>query len=70
MTEAIQFIISGIAIGSIYSLVGLGFCIMYASSETVNFANGDSVMFGAILGVTFCVDLGFYTWNSHRETHG
>ena len=62
MSEALQYLFSGLAIGSIYSLVGLGFCIMYATSETVNFANGDSVMFGAILGVTFCVDMGWPMW--------
>jgi len=62
MSEALQYLFSGLAIGSIYSLVGLGFCIMYATSETVNFANGDSAMFGAILGVTFCVDMGWPMW--------
>jgi branched-chain amino acid transport system permease protein len=62
MTEVIQYLLSGIAIGSIYSLVGLGFCIMWATSETVNFAQGDSVMIGAILGVTFCVDMGLPIW--------
>jgi branched-chain amino acid transport system permease protein len=62
MSEAVQYLLSGLAMGSIYSLVGLGFCIMWATSETVNFANGDSVMFGAVLGVTFCVDLGLPIW--------
>ena len=62
MTEALQYFFSGIAMGSIYSLVGLGFCIMYATSHTVNFANGDSAMIGAILGVTLCVDMGFPLW--------
>jgi len=62
MVEVLQYSLSGIAMGSIYSLVGLGFCIMYATSKTVNFANGDSAMFGAILGVTFCVDMGWPLW--------
>jgi branched-chain amino acid transport system permease protein len=62
MTEALQYLLSGLAIGSIYSLVALGFCIMWGTSETVNFAQGDSVMVGAILGVTFCVDMGWPIW--------
>jgi branched-chain amino acid transport system permease protein len=62
VTEAIQYLLSGIAMGSIYSLVGLGFCMMWATSGTVNFAQGDSVMIGAVLGVTFCVDMGWPIW--------
>lgn len=59
MTEVLQYLLSGVAIGSIYSLVALGFCMMWATSRTVNFAQGDSVMIGAVLGVTFCLDRGW-----------
>ena len=62
MTEVLQYLLSGVAIGSIYSLVALGFCMMWATSGTVNFAQGDSVMIGAVLGVTFCLDKGVPVW--------
>ncbi len=62
MSEILQYLISGIAIGSIYSLVALGFCIMWSTSQTVNFSNGDSAMLGAVLGVVLCVDMGLPLW--------
>jgi branched-chain amino acid transport system permease protein len=36
--------------------------MMWATSGTVNFAQGDSVMIGAVLGVTFCLDKGVPVW--------
>ncbi len=44
-----QFIVSGIAIGSVYSLVALGFQITYSISNTMNFSQGASVMLGAVI---------------------
>ncbi len=45
----LQLVISGLALGSIYSLVALGFNITYATSRTVNFSQGQSVMVGAVV---------------------
>ena len=45
----LQLIISGLALGSMYSLVALGFNITYATSRTVNFSQGQSVMVGAVV---------------------
>ena len=44
----LQLVVSGLAIGSMYSLVALGFNITYATSRTVNFSQGQSVMLGAV----------------------
>ncbi|NEQ32787.1 MAG: branched-chain amino acid ABC transporter permease [Leptolyngbya sp. SIO4C5] len=44
-----QLIISGIAIGSMYGLVALGFQMTFAVSKTMNFSQGASVMLGAVL---------------------
>jgi len=44
-----QLILSGIAIGSMYGLVALGFQITYAVSNTMNFSQGAFVMVGAVL---------------------
>jgi len=49
----LQFLISGITVGSIYALVGLGFTIIYNASDVVNFAQGEFVMIGAMSAVTF-----------------
>ena len=54
----ISAIVSGLAVGSMYGLIALGFHTTYVVSNTVNFAQGSSVMLGAVLGYTFAVRLG------------
>lgn len=44
-----QSIASGIAIGCVYGLVGIGFCVIYNASGIVNFAQGAFVMLGGML---------------------
>ena len=44
-----QLLLSGIAVGSLYGLVALGFQITYAVSNTMNFSQGASLMVGAVL---------------------
>src|SRR5215475_11441853 len=55
----ISAILSGLALGSMYGLIALGFHITYVVSNTVNFAQGSSMMLGAVLGYTFAVKLGW-----------
>jgi branched-chain amino acid transport system permease protein len=52
-------LISGLALGSMYGLLALGFYMTYAVSSTVNFAQGSSMMLGAVLAYTFAVTLGW-----------
>jgi branched-chain amino acid transport system permease protein len=52
-------IISGLGLGSMYGLLALGFYITYAVSSTVNFAQGTSMMLGAVLCFTFKIKLGW-----------
>ena len=52
-------LITGIALGSMYGLLALGFYITYAVSSTVNFAQGSSMMLGAVFAYTFAVTLGW-----------
>lgn len=53
MSAIVQYLLSGISIGAIYSLIGLGFSIMWSASRAANFAHGDVVMLGAVLAVVF-----------------
>ncbi len=53
MTGFIQLLVSGVATGCIFGLVGLCFVFIYQSSKVVNFAQGEFVMAGALLGVWF-----------------
>ncbi|ADH63434.1 inner-membrane translocator [Allomeiothermus silvanus DSM 9946] len=47
MSDFFQFLISGIAVGSIYALAALGFVLIYKSSRVINFAHGQFIAIGA-----------------------
>ncbi len=49
----LQYLISGITQGGVYALIGLGFMVIYNSSQVINFAQGEFVMLGGMLAVTF-----------------
>jgi branched-chain amino acid transport system permease protein len=55
----ISSIVTGLAVGSMYGLIALGFHVTYAVSNTVNFSQGSSMMLGAVLGYTFAIRLGW-----------
>jgi branched-subunit amino acid ABC-type transport system permease component len=42
-------VIAGLGLGSMYGLLALGFHVTYAVSNTVNFAQGGTMMMGAVL---------------------
>lgn len=52
-------IITGLGLGSMYGLLALGFYVTYSVSNTVNFAQGSTMMLGAVLCFTFWVTLGW-----------
>ncbi len=47
--EIIQLVVSGLTVGSIYALVGLGFNLIFNSTDVINFAQGEFVMVGGVL---------------------
>jgi len=47
--QFLQYLINGLATGSTYALVGLGFTIIYAVTRIINFAQGEFVMLGGML---------------------
>ncbi|NDV24261.1 MULTISPECIES: branched-chain amino acid ABC transporter permease [Desulfovibrionaceae] len=49
MEYYLQLIINGLVVGSIYSLVALGFVIIFKATKVVNFAQGEMVMAGAYI---------------------
>ena len=52
-------ILTGLGLGSMYGLLALGFYITYSVSSTVNFAQGSSMMLGAVFAYVFSVTLGW-----------
>lgn len=51
--EIIQLTIQGLALGSIYALIALGFVIIYKATEVINFAHGALMLVGAFVTYTF-----------------
>ncbi|MGI9616775.1 MAG: branched-chain amino acid ABC transporter permease [Acidimicrobiales bacterium] len=54
----LQLIVGGLALGSIYALVALGFVLVYKSTDVLNLAHGEFVMLGAYFSVTLLVTEG------------
>ena len=57
-----QVLFSGLALGSIYALVALGFVLIIRATNVVNFAQGDFAMLGAYAMVTFFTILHLPYW--------
>jgi branched-chain amino acid transport system permease protein len=51
--------LSGLGLGSMYGLMALGFYVTYAVSGTVNFAQGSTMMLGAVLTYSLAQTLGW-----------
>jgi len=47
----IQQLINGLALGSVYALIALGYTMVYGILQLINFAHGEVYMLGAYLGV-------------------
>jgi branched-chain amino acid transport system permease protein len=47
----LQFVLSGVMVGSIYALIALGFTIVFNATEAINFAQGEFVMLGGMTAV-------------------
>ncbi len=47
-----QYLATGLVVGGVYALIGLGFVIVYRVTRIINFAQGEMVMLGALVTVT------------------
>ncbi len=50
MRELLQHIINGVSQGAIYSLIALGYTMVYGVLKLINFAHGDVFMIGSMVG--------------------
>ncbi len=48
-STGLQWIVSGLTVGSIYALVAMGFSVIYSSTRVINFAQGEFSMLGGML---------------------
>jgi branched-chain amino acid transport system permease protein len=56
-SQIVQFLFTGITIGTIYGMVALGFNIIYNATGIINFAQGEFVMLGGMFMVWFTAAL-------------
>ncbi|CCD94475.1 putative branched-chain amino acid ABC transporter (permease protein) [Bradyrhizobium sp. ORS 375] len=49
MSNLLDLIVAGLATGAIYALVAVGFTLLWQTSQTINFAQGEFVMLPAFL---------------------
>src|SRR6267143_1580525 len=66
----VSAIVTGLAVGSMYGLIALGFHVTYVVSNTVNFSQGSSMMLGAVLGYTFAIRFGWPMPFAERGSNG
>ena len=62
MSTWLQYIVTGITMGSIYALIGLGYVTIYRTSHVVNMAQGSFVMLGSFLGYSLLKEIGLPYW--------
>jgi branched-chain amino acid transport system permease protein len=58
VTAFIQYVIGGVATGSVYAIIALGFVLVYKGTDVFNFAQGNMMMLGAFLAFTALSTLG------------
>jgi branched-chain amino acid transport system permease protein len=58
----LQLLVTGITMGSVYSLIALGFVTIYRSSRIVNMAQGSFVMFGGLFAFSMFLEIGLPYW--------
>lgn len=52
MTQLMQYVVGGVATGSLYALVALGIALLYRSSRVLNFAHGDQATLATFVAFT------------------
>jgi branched-chain amino acid transport system permease protein len=56
VTDILQLLVAGLATGAIYALVAIGFALLWQTSQTINFAQGEFVMlpaFFVLIGMNY-----------------
>jgi branched-chain amino acid transport system permease protein len=62
MDILLQLIFSGIALGMIYAVIAFGYQLTFATSDTLNFGQGEALMLGALVGLSLVDTGGMNYW--------
>ena len=61
ISQLIQYLITGMTVGSIYAMIAVGFNIIYNVTEIINLAQGEFVVLGGLVMVFIRVTLSIPT---------
>ncbi len=61
-TYLLELLVSGVATGSLYALIALGFVLIYKSTGIVNFAQGEAIMLPAFVAFFLASRLAWNVW--------
>ncbi len=62
MVDFVQMIVSGVAVGSSYALMGLAMVIIYKTSEVPNFAQGEMALVTSFFTMMLLTTFGYPVW--------
>lgn len=52
MEQTLQFLVTGLGLGGIYAMIGVGFVLIHNVTNVINFAQGEFAMIGAMIATT------------------
>lgn len=52
-SQFLQYLVAGVTTGSIYALTALGFTLIYNATDVINLAQGEFVMLGGLVAISF-----------------
>lgn len=58
MSDLVQLLVQGVALGAVYGLIALGFVVVYKATAVINFAHGELLLLGAYLVYAFRIQAG------------
>ena len=61
LKDLCQYLLNGLAQGSIYALIALGYTMVYGIIKLINFAHGEFYMIGAFIGF-YLIKAGLPIW--------
>jgi branched-chain amino acid transport system permease protein len=53
LSDLIQYLVAGVSIGAIYSMIAMGFVLLWQTANTINFAQGEFVVLPSFAMVLF-----------------
>jgi branched-chain amino acid transport system permease protein len=62
MIDFLQMVVSGVAVGSSYALMGLAMVIIYKTSEVPNFAQGEMALITSFITMMMLTTFGYPVW--------